>query len=88
MRHPVQGKIVPMEITINLLKNAMVQSGGHRFLIDGFPRQMDQALKFEETVGSQAGATLDATGAVLNSRCPLAGSEHWAGLRVRVCALF
>jgi hypothetical protein len=39
-----------MEITIGLLKNAMAASKGTRFLIDGFPRQMDQALKFEETV--------------------------------------
>jgi UMP-CMP kinase len=44
------GKIVPMEITISLLEKAMVQSGSLRFLIDGFPRKMDQALKFEETV--------------------------------------
>ena len=46
----LQGRIVPMEITINLLKNAMEASKADRFLIDGFPRQMDQALKFEETV--------------------------------------
>ena len=51
-----------MEITIALLKNAMLKeiearagtenwSGGKgRFLIDGFPRKMDQALKFEEDV--------------------------------------
>jgi UMP-CMP kinase len=39
-----------MEITIALLETAMKESGGRRFLIDGFPRAMDQALKFEETV--------------------------------------
>lgn len=50
------GKIVPMEVTVQLLENAMkdqVQkdgSGKGKFLIDGFPRQMDQAVKFEETV--------------------------------------
>ncbi|KAM0332508.1 hypothetical protein ACHAQA_002791 [Verticillium albo-atrum] len=52
------GLIVPMEVTVQLLENAM-QAGidaapastkEHRFLIDGFPRKMDQALKFEETV--------------------------------------
>ncbi|KAG0343254.1 hypothetical protein BG000_004192 [Podila horticola] len=36
-----EGKIVPME---------MLASGQDRFLIDGFPRKMDQALKFEEAV--------------------------------------
>ena len=58
-----EGKIVPMEITVALLSNAMadaLQSGnvpgadkeGHRprFLIDGFPRKLDQAVFFEKTV--------------------------------------
>lgn len=49
------GKIVPMEVTVQLLENAMtdVLKGGDgkgKFLIDGFPRKMDQALKFEESV--------------------------------------
>ena len=57
----VEGSIVPMEITIKLLEQAMQaalqkrsgggwESGQGRFLIDGFPRKMDQALKFEEDV--------------------------------------
>ncbi|KAG0292798.1 hypothetical protein BGZ96_003687 [Linnemannia gamsii] len=45
-----EGRIVPMEVTIALLENAMLASGQKRFLIDGFPRKMDQAMKFEETV--------------------------------------
>lgn len=54
------GAIVPMEVTVQLLENAMTEvvqenkkktgSSEARFLIDGFPRKMDQALKFEETV--------------------------------------
>lgn len=50
------GLIVPMEVTIALLENAMAavlkETGSQkgRFLIDGFPRKMDQAVKFEETV--------------------------------------
>jgi len=52
------GKIVPMEVTVQLLENAMTDDMGGKgkdgkkgkFLIDGFPRQMDQAIKFEETV--------------------------------------
>lgn len=50
-----------MEVTIKLLENAMNdaiksksgagwEDGKGRFLIDGFPRKMDQAQKFEETV--------------------------------------
>lgn len=50
------GLIVPMEVTVQLLENAMTEavnkSGGKKgkFLIDGFPRKMDQAHKFEEAV--------------------------------------
>ena len=56
------GQIVPMEVTIKLLENAIKAAleegrsgdgwtgGKGRFLIDGFPRKMDQALKFEEDV--------------------------------------
>lgn len=51
------GLIVPMEVTIQLLENAMteaLQKNGNatkgRFLIDGFPRKLDQAHKFEESV--------------------------------------
>jgi UMP-CMP kinase len=50
------GLIVPMEVTVQLLENAMTealsQSGSKKgkFLVDGFPRKMDQAHKFEEAV--------------------------------------
>jgi UMP-CMP kinase len=58
------GEIVPMEVTVALLENAMRDTisskkssnnnpgsnNNYKFLIDGFPRKMDQALKFEEVV--------------------------------------
>ncbi|KAI9142578.1 cytosolic adenylate kinase [Paraphysoderma sedebokerense] len=44
-----EGKIVPMETTLKLLRKAIVSSSvSAGFLIDGFPRQMDQALEFEK----------------------------------------
>ncbi|ORX39190.1 adenylate kinase-domain-containing protein [Kockovaella imperatae] len=63
----VEGQIVPMEVTVKLLENAMRdtlakppsvsselssawEGGKGRFLIDGFPRKMDQAIKFDEAV--------------------------------------
>ncbi|KAH0842555.1 hypothetical protein AYO21_06643 [Fonsecaea monophora] len=49
-----EGLIVPMEITVKLLENAMRSKlgsdGTGKFLIDGFPRKMDQAIFFEESV--------------------------------------
>ncbi len=42
--------ILKREITITLLHQAMQQSSKTKFLIDGFPRKMDQALKFEQEV--------------------------------------
>jgi len=69
------GQIVPMEVTIKLLENAMRAAleegrpgegwtnGKGCFLIDGFPRKMDQALKFDEDVcwifDTSSGYTLD-----------------------------
>ena len=60
------GDIVPMEVTVQLLENAMTEvvnnanANGNgkdgkkkpaaKFLIDGFPRKMDQAVRFEEAV--------------------------------------
>jgi UMP-CMP kinase len=59
--HIREGKVMPMEVITKLLENAMdtvlVSKSGEgwdgrngRFLIDGFPRKMDQALMFEEKV--------------------------------------
>lgn len=57
-----EGQIVPMEVTVKLLENAMKAAlqegrsgegwadGKGRFLVDGFPRKMDQALEFEKVV--------------------------------------
>lgn len=61
------GKIVPMEVTIKLLENAIREAlenpkadagagwgdGQGRFLIDGFPRKMDQALEFDKSVSAR-----------------------------------
>lgn len=45
-----------MEVTIVLLENAMLEAieknKQTRFLIDGFPRKLDQAVKFEEVVSN------------------------------------
>lgn len=46
-----EGKLVPQEITIELLRNAMRQHNDcPGFLIDGFPRENQQGLQFEQEV--------------------------------------
>ncbi|KAI9042239.1 uridylate kinase ura6 [Aspergillus affinis] len=74
-----EGKIVPMEITVALLSNAMAAelaagtTGGAgqkaRFLVDGFPRKLDQAVFFEDTVcPSEMTLFLDCPEEVMESR--------------------
>lgn len=67
------GKIVPMEITVKLLENAMRANlgadGRGKFLIDGFPRKMDQAVFFEDTVcPSKCTVFLDCSEEVMRER--------------------
>ncbi|XP_017984078.1 PREDICTED: UMP-CMP kinase 3 isoform X1 [Theobroma cacao] len=42
-----EGKIVPSEVTIELLQKAMLESGNNKFLIDGFPRNEENRAAFE-----------------------------------------
>lgn len=46
------GEIVPMHITIGLLRNAILKQCDSKrvFLVDGFPRKLDQAHAFEDDV--------------------------------------
>lgn len=47
-----EGKIVPSHVTIGLLKDAMISNKDKysTFLIDGFPRNIDQGVDFERQV--------------------------------------
>ncbi|KAJ5744009.1 hypothetical protein N7533_008879 [Penicillium manginii] len=73
-----EGKIVPMEVTVNLLSDAMAESLATnpppagtkaRFLIDGFPRKLDQAEFFEASVcPSELVLFLDCPEDVMESR--------------------
>ncbi|XP_042414159.1 UMP-CMP kinase 3-like isoform X1 [Zingiber officinale] len=42
-----EGKIVPSEVTVELLKKAILESGNNKFLIDGFPRNEENRATFE-----------------------------------------
>jgi len=49
-----EGSIVPVSVTVELLKNAMIQSQASFFLIDGFPRNLDNANGWTDVVGNSA----------------------------------
>ena len=48
-----EGELVPLEITVGLIQRKMqyhIGRGKFCFVIDGFPRRMDQAMAFENNV--------------------------------------
>lgn len=45
-----EGKLVPTEVTVKLLRAAIDKSSNDKFLIDGFPREVHQAEAFEKEV--------------------------------------
>lgn len=51
--HIKNGTIVPVEITCKLIQNAMDASAANRFLIDGFPRNKDNMIGWNTTIGDQ-----------------------------------
>lgn len=59
-----EGKLVSMEVTIGLLRDAMVASGGSVFLIDGFPRALDQ-VRHPLALPAQVAVRLSRYGAAL-----------------------
>ncbi|KAJ8301006.1 hypothetical protein KUTeg_022525 [Tegillarca granosa] len=47
-----KGQLVPLDVVLKLLKNAMISkaSTSKGFLIDGYPREMEQGVRFEKEV--------------------------------------
>lgn len=39
-----------VQVTVGVLRNALVTSKAKCFLVDGFPRELDQAHAFEESI--------------------------------------
>ena len=46
-----EGRIVPVEITCSLLKRAMEEAGQNKFLVDGFPRNLDNLTGWKKVMG-------------------------------------
>ena len=60
-----EGKIVPVEVTVTLLLNAIKADGGSRFLVDGFPRNTNNLSGWQQVTGTSL-----QVGGVLFYDCP------------------
>eukprot|EP00903_Cladosiphon_okamuranus_P011641 g10949.t1 len=54
-----EGKIVPAEVTVGLLRKAMEASGKSRFLIDGFPRNPENLAAWEASASGGSPVIFD-----------------------------
>lgn len=66
-----EGKIVPVEVTVKLLVNAIKADGGSRYLVDGFPRNTNNLAGWQQVVGDSL-----ELGGVLFYDCPEAKMEE------------
>ncbi|XP_062225069.1 UMP-CMP kinase 2-like [Phragmites australis] len=48
-----EGRIVPSEITVELIRKAMEMSDAEKVLIDGFPRCEENRIAFEKIIGTE-----------------------------------
>jgi len=46
-----KGELIPYQLTVQVLINALIANPSKNYLIDGFPRARDQAIHFENVVG-------------------------------------
>lgn len=49
-----EGKIVPAEVTVRLLRTAMEKSGSSNFLVDGFPRDIENLRCWQNAMAAIA----------------------------------
>jgi UMP-CMP kinase len=49
-----EGKIVPADVTVGLLRKAMESSGKQKFLVDGFPRDLSNLEAWDKTMSDIA----------------------------------
>jgi adenylate kinase len=63
------GELVSTSLVLRLVSGAMAASGAHKFLLDGYPRALDQAVQFEAALGAPAFVlAFDADEATLEAR--------------------
>lgn len=63
-----EGKIVPSEVTIKLLQDAMIKNENDKFLIDGFPRNEENRAAFENVVRPSIASTSNLANPILSQQ--------------------
>lgn len=53
-----EGKIVPSEVTVKLIQKEMESCENCKFLIDGFPRNEENRIAFEQIIGAEPNIVL------------------------------
>jgi len=53
-----EGKLVPSDIVVELLQQAMQRSGNKKFLLDGFPRNEENRVAAEKIVSCFIGSSV------------------------------
>ncbi|XP_009374506.2 UMP-CMP kinase [Pyrus x bretschneideri] len=53
-----EGKIVPSQVTVQLIRKEMESSDNDKFLIDGFPRSEENREAFEQIIGREPNVVL------------------------------
>ena len=91
------GKIVPVEVTVSLLSKAIFSSPSWNFLVDGFPRNMDNFNGWFDAIGDECDVRLSSSSAALHRaqrRVPagplctafhLPSKRHGAAAEAQVC---
>jgi len=81
-----RGQIIPTHVIMNLLGNIISSASPRtRFLINSFPRALDQAQQFEASVAPAKGIVyLDMTDETALAKLAEEGADHGAGKKVRV----
>jgi adenylate kinase family enzyme len=77
--HQSKSKEIPTYVTVNLVRDAMLSSGQPKFIIKGFPRTLDEAVHFEQVIGSPSSIVyFDCTDATKAERIKANGGEEKA----------
>jgi len=64
------GKLVPTELLLEMLKDQMLKTKQYKYLLDGYPRSLEQCIMFEkEVMGCKFALNFICSDDILTERC-------------------